>query len=45
MARVREAFRQLLTAPIRLTPFVERGNRAGRFEGQIELAAISGAYW
>jgi hypothetical protein len=43
VARVREAFRGLLTAPIRFTPFVERGYRAIRFEGRIGLEAVFGA--
>ena len=42
VAQVRQGFRQLLTGPIRLTPFVERGFRAIRFEGQIGLAAVFG---
>jgi hypothetical protein len=32
-----------LTAPIQLTPVVERGYRAIRFEGRIGLAAVFGA--
>ena len=42
VADVREAFRKLLTAPIRFTPGVERGYRVIRFEGRIGLAAILG---
>jgi hypothetical protein len=42
MTRVRDAFRKLLTAPIRLTPCMERGYRAVRFEGRIGLATIFG---
>jgi len=37
---MRQAFRESLKAPIRLTPFVERGYRAMRFEGQIGLEAV-----
>jgi hypothetical protein len=40
---LREGFRELLTAPIRLAPFVDRGYRAIRIEGQIGLEAVFGA--
>ena len=43
MTRTRQAFRELLTAPIRLTPVIEQGYRAIRFEGQIALAVVFGA--
>jgi site-specific DNA recombinase len=43
VADVREAFRRLLTGPIRVTPFVdEHGYRAVRFHGRIGLEAIFG---
>jgi hypothetical protein len=42
VARVRQAFRELLTEPIRFTPVVEQGYRAIRFEGRIGLAAVFG---
>ena len=37
IASARAALRELLLEPIRFTPFVERGCRAIRFEGQIGL--------
>ena len=40
VAQMRQAFRESLKAPIRLTPFVERGYRAIRFEAEIGLEAI-----
>jgi hypothetical protein len=40
VTRLRQAFRELLTGPIRFTPFVERGYRAIRFEGRIGLRAV-----
>ena len=42
VAANRDAFRALLTEPIRFTPCVERGYRAIRFTGRIELAAMFG---
>jgi hypothetical protein len=42
VAQARQGFRQLLTTPIRFTPFVERGFRAIRFEGRLDLAAVFG---
>lgn len=45
MAEARAAFRELLTEPIRFTPFVERGYHAIRFEGRIGLAAVFGTEW
>lgn len=42
VAQARQGFRQLLTTPILLTPFVERGRRGIRFEGRIGLAAVLG---
>ena len=42
VAQARTGFRQLLTTPIMLTPFVEKGRRGIRFEGRIGLAAILG---
>ena len=41
-ADVREAFGQLLLPLIKVTPFVERGYRAIRFEGQLGLDAVFG---
>jgi len=40
VAQMRQAFRESLKAPIRLTPFVERDYRAVRFEGQIGVEAV-----
>jgi hypothetical protein len=37
-----EAFREVLTGPIRFKPFIERGYRAIRFEGRVGLEAIFG---
>ena len=34
IGEARQAFRELLTTPIRFTPFVERGYRGIRFEGR-----------
>jgi hypothetical protein len=42
VAEARTGFRQLLTAPILLTPFVENGCRGVSFEGRIGLSAIFG---
>ena len=42
VAQARQGFRQLLTAPIKFTPFVERGRRGLRFEGRVGLDAILG---
>ncbi len=42
MAQARQGFRQLLTAPIQFTPFVERGRRGLRFEGRVGLEAVLG---
>jgi site-specific DNA recombinase len=42
VAHARQAFRQLLTTPIRFTPFVHRGMLAIRFEGQWGLEAVFG---
>jgi hypothetical protein len=43
VARAREAFRQLLTTPIRFTPFVDKkGFHALRFEGRVGLDAVFG---
>ena len=42
VTQARQGFRQLLTAPILFTPFIERGCRAIRFEGRIGLATILG---
>jgi hypothetical protein len=42
VATAREAFRALLTVPIRFMPFIERGYRAIRFTGRIGLEAIFG---
>ena len=43
MAHARQGFRQLLTNPIVFTPFVDqRGFRAIRFEGRLELEAVFG---
>jgi hypothetical protein len=39
VAQARQAFRQLLTTPIRFTPFVENARRGIRFEGRIGLSA------
>ena len=42
VAQTRQGFRQLLTAPIQFTPFVERGRRGLRFEGRVGLEAVLG---
>ena len=42
VAQARQGFRQLLTAPIQFTPFVERGRRGLRFEGRVGLEAVLG---
>jgi DNA invertase Pin-like site-specific DNA recombinase len=40
--RLRDGFRKALSGSIRLTPFVHRGYRALRFEGQVDLGAVFG---
>jgi hypothetical protein len=42
VGQARTAFRQLLTTPIALTPFVENGRRGIRWEGRIGLSALFG---
>ena len=42
VAKARQAFRQLLTTPIRFTPVVERGCRALRFDGLCDLQVFFG---
>ena len=42
VAQARKGFRQLLTSPIRFTPFVEPGRRGLRFEGRVGLEAVLG---
>jgi hypothetical protein len=42
VSKSRQAFRQLLTMPIKFTPFVERGYRGVRFEGRCDLDAVFG---
>jgi hypothetical protein len=43
--RTRRAFRDLLTSPIRLTPCVERGFRATRFQARSGWPLFSAARW
>ena len=42
VAQARQGFRELLTTPIRFTPFVHQGMLAVRFEGRGGLEAVFG---
>ena len=45
VAYARQGFRELLSSPIRFTPFVEDGRRGLRFEGRVGLEDSKGERW
>jgi hypothetical protein len=45
VAEVRQAFRELLTTPIRFAPFVDDEQRGVSFEGRIGVDAVLGGEW